>query len=86
MELDVTRVVEEIRADRVHGAGWLARRAVLILGQAISASPASDRAALEEDLRSLLGNLIAAKPAMAPIANMVCRLNSPARIVPGWTQ
>ncbi|TAK36136.1 MAG: hypothetical protein EPO21_04105 [Chloroflexota bacterium] len=76
MELDVTRQVEEIRADRVHGAGWLARRAVLVLGQAVADSPATSQAALEEDLRAVVGHLIAAKPTMAPVANLVCRLGS----------
>jgi ribose 1,5-bisphosphate isomerase len=71
---EISSLIDEIRNDRVHGASQLARQAV----QVLKASAEHSRAeGMEQFLseQSLVGKeLMSARPAMAPVYNIVSRL------------
>jgi eIF-2B alpha/beta/delta-like uncharacterized protein len=67
------RLIGEIRNDRNQGASQLARQAVAVLKYAAEHSPASDAEQFQEEMRGVGEGLMAARPAMAPIFNIVSR-------------
>jgi ribose 1,5-bisphosphate isomerase len=71
---EITRLIDGIRNDKVHGASQLARKAAQVLK---TAAEHSQSASVEQFLaeQSLVGNeLMSARPAMAPVPNIVSRL------------
>ena len=77
MKIDVMsealRRIEEIRADRVHGASYLSRRALEVLKLVIEKGSGTKEDFLE-GLKNVGGRLIKVRPGMAPIANLVAHL------------
>jgi eIF-2B alpha/beta/delta-like uncharacterized protein len=70
----ITSLIDEIRNDRVHGASQLAQQAAQVLKTAAEHSQAKSVAQLLAE-QILAGNeLMSARPAMAPVYNMVSRL------------
>jgi ribose 1,5-bisphosphate isomerase len=65
--------VEELRADRVHGGSWMARRAVEAFLE-VTAEPATSTTALLERLLAAGRELARARPAMGAITHAVGRL------------
>jgi translation initiation factor 2B subunit (eIF-2B alpha/beta/delta family) len=76
MELkpEIAGLVESIRDNRTDGASLLARQAVEAVRQAAVMSRAADGAGLLEELQAVAGALRRARPAMAPVGNIVSRL------------
>jgi len=70
---EVERRIEEIRADRLHGASQLSRQALEVLKLVIEkgSGPKDD---FLEGLKNAGDRLIKARPGMAPIANIVASL------------
>ncbi|UCB42367.1 MAG: translation initiation factor eIF-2B [Dehalococcoidales bacterium] len=73
---DVTRLIDEIRDDRTHGAGELARQAVSVFKAAAEYSQADDTPQFLNELSEVGQALILTRPSMAPIRNTVSRLLS----------
>lgn len=71
---DIARLIGEIRDDRTHGAGELARQAVAVFRTATEGSQADDVARFHEELGEIGRELISARPPMAPIRNIITRL------------
>ncbi len=70
-----TAVVASIRADREHGASWLARAAARALGAAASAERAEGDAARRlMSAQALARDLAQARPSMAAVANTVAHV------------
>lgn len=79
--LDVlTAVLARVRADREHGASWLAREVALALGSAAAATPPDDAASdqgvaqMAGALRRIARELAQARPSMAALATTVARV------------
>jgi len=70
---EVERGIEEIRADRLHGASQLSRQALEVLKLVIEkgSGPKDD---FLEGLKNVGDRLIKVRPSMAPIANIVASL------------
>jgi len=80
---ETQRAVDVIREDRVHGASWLARRALEVAGDAAALSPGASvgevAAAVEEAARWL----VEARPGMAAVRNWLeCLLVRVAELAP----
>jgi eIF-2B alpha/beta/delta-like uncharacterized protein len=73
MSNKVARLVDEIKNDRKQGASQLARQAVAVLKYAAEHSAADDAGQFREELEGVGEALMAARPAMAPIFNIVKR-------------
>jgi eIF-2B alpha/beta/delta-like uncharacterized protein len=71
---EIISLIDEIRNDRVHGASQLARQAANVLRQTAESSQADtvDQFLLEQ--REVGKRLMLARPAMAPVFNIVARL------------
>jgi translation initiation factor 2B subunit (eIF-2B alpha/beta/delta family) len=68
----IARGIERIRADRAHGAAWLARRAAELLARLtvdVSHAESGDRSAQLHQVRAGAVALAAARPSMAALAN-----------------
>ncbi len=65
------------RSDRAHGASELARRALQILEQSTAGMPADAAAELADRLGERVEHLRAARPSMAPVANLLERWAEP---------
>lgn len=65
--------VAEIAADRSHGASELARRALQIVVTAAREETVEDAGAMRNLLHCLADALIAARPSMAPVYNLMAR-------------
>jgi ribose 1,5-bisphosphate isomerase len=74
----VLQRVAVIRDDRINGASFLAREAARVLQDAAARSQAPDTAALLAEQAELAQLLMAARPAMASVYNMVKRLQKTA--------
>ena len=61
--------------DRIHGAAWLSRQSLSVLKLCIQQSQAGSGARLVADLRDAALRLAEARPAMAPVVNLVARLH-----------
>ncbi|MCL0036703.1 hypothetical protein M1M97_01995 [Thermodesulfovibrionales bacterium] len=71
---EIVSLIDEIRNDKIHGASQLARQAVKVLRVAAECSQTeSDKEFLLEQ-REIGNKLMSARPAMAPIFNIVSRL------------
>lgn len=70
---EVERGIEEIRADRLHGASQLSRQALEVLKLVIEKGSDTKDDFLE-GLKNVGNRLIKVRPGMAPIANLVARL------------
>jgi len=74
MDPEITRLIDEVRDDRTHGAGELARQAVHVLEAAAERSRADDVVGFLDELSEVGQVLMSARPSMAPIRNIVNRL------------
>jgi len=71
---EITRLVDEIRNDKTHGASQLARQAVQVLKTAAEYSQAKSVDQFLREQGETGQELMAARPAMAPLFNIVSRL------------
>jgi ribose 1,5-bisphosphate isomerase len=71
---DVARMIDEIRDDRTHGAGELARQAARVLRTVAECSQAEDVHRFLDELNEVGQELMSARPSMAPVHNIVSRL------------
>lgn len=71
---EITRQIDDIRHDSLHGASWLSRRAMTVIGLAIVKSEADTVSLFLEDLKETGRGLVESKPSMASVANCVSRL------------
>ncbi len=68
---ETSRLIEEIKNDRTHGASQLARQAVNVLKVAAQKSRAATSKQFLKEQKEIGWQLMQARPAMAPIANIV---------------
>ncbi|MDP2917454.1 MAG: hypothetical protein Q8O16_05945 [Dehalococcoidia bacterium] len=71
---EILSLIDEIRDDRVHGASELARQAINVLKTAAERSRAGSAGELLLEQRAVGEKLMSARPAMAPLFNIVSRL------------
>jgi len=71
---ETRRAVDVIREDRVHGASWLARRALEVAGDAAALSPGASVGEVAAAVETAARMLIESRPGMAPIRNWLDRL------------
>ena len=71
---EITRLIDEIRSDKIHGASQLARQAVQVLKAAAEHSHAETVEQFLLEVMEIGQELMAARPAMAPVYNIVNRL------------
>jgi eIF-2B alpha/beta/delta-like uncharacterized protein len=69
----IARLTDEIRNDRTHGASQLARQAMAVLKVAAEHSQADSAEHFLKELKGVGEGLMKARPAMAPIFNIVNR-------------
>ena len=67
-------LIGEIRNDKIHGASQLARQAAQVLKAAVEHSQAESTDRFLADQREIGRELMSARPAMAPIFNIINRL------------
>ncbi len=80
---EIISLIDEIKSDRTHGASQLARQAVGVLKLAAEHSQASSADEFLSGLREVGERLMSARPAMAPIFNIVSRfLGAVSRLSP----
>jgi len=82
LDPEVAQLLEEIRHDKVHSASWLSLRAVGALRLAAGKSSARTTADFLDELKAVARELAEARPAMAPIANLVAQWYSEVVQVP----
>jgi len=70
---DLEAEIRRIREDKAHGASWLSRAALDVLRTMAESTPSDDADQLLGSLREAAKRLIAARPSMAPITNVVAR-------------
>jgi len=70
----IISLIDEIRNDKIHGASELARRAVEVLKVATEHSRADNVEQFLLEQRKVGERLMSARPAMAPIFNIITRL------------
>ena len=68
---EIISLIDEIRNDKIHGASQLARQAVGVLKVAAEHSQADSVEQFLLEQREIGDRLMSARPAMAPIFNMV---------------
>jgi translation initiation factor eIF-2B subunit delta len=74
---EIISLIGEIRNDRVHGASELARQAANVLKRAAERSQSESASRFLLELKEAGRELMAARPAMAPVFNIVrCWLNA----------
>jgi len=71
MSPEIASLIDEIKDDKIHGASQLARQAVNVLKVAAERSQADNTKAFLQEQRETGERLMSARPAMAPIFNMV---------------
>ena len=71
---EIISLIEEVRDDKTHGASELARQAVKVLRIAAERSSAGSTEEFLLEQKEIGQRLISARPAMAPIFNIVSRL------------
>jgi len=71
---EIIKLIDEIRNDKVRGASQLARRAVEVMKITAEYSRAESTWFLSQELKEVGERLMSARPAMAPIFNIVSRL------------
>ena len=83
---EIASLIEEIKSDKVHGASQLARQAVGVLKLAAEHSQADSASEFFLELKAVGERLMSARPAMAPIFNIVGRfLGALSRLSPDET-
>lgn len=83
---EITSLVEEIKSDKVHGASQLARQAVGVLKLVAEHSQADSTSEFLLELKAVGERLMSARPAMAPLFNIVGRfLGALSRLSPDET-
>jgi eIF-2B alpha/beta/delta-like uncharacterized protein len=70
---EIISLIEEIRGDKTHGASQLARQAVGVLRFAAEQSQADSAREFLLELKAIGERLMATRPAMAPVFNIVSR-------------
>ncbi len=68
---ETAQAIEAIRRDRVHGAGWIARKAVGVLLQSLQDAPTATPEAFLASVREVGQALAEAQPTMAAVSNSV---------------
>lgn len=74
MNTKVSERINQLKNDRIHGAGWLSRWAISTLKLAISESQAQTVADFAEEMKTVGAELTQARPSMTPIANYTNQL------------
>ena len=74
MNPKVIERIDEIRNDRLHGAGWLSRQAISTLNLAVSESQADTVASFIDEIKIVAAELTEARPSMISIANYIHQL------------
>jgi ribose 1,5-bisphosphate isomerase len=74
LNTEVIEKINELKNDRVQGAGWLARQAISILKLAINESQARTVAEFVEEIQTVAAELTKARPSITPIANYINQL------------
>jgi len=83
---EIINLIEEIKSDKVHGASQLARQAVGVLKLAAEHSQADSASEFLLELKAVGERLMSARPAMAPIFNIIGRfLDALSRLSPDET-
>jgi len=72
---EIISLIDEIGNDKIHGASQLARQAVNVLKSAAEQSLADNTKAFLLEQREIGNKLMSARPAMAPVFNIVSRLH-----------
>lgn len=70
---EVAQLLEEIKQDKEHSASWLSLRAIGALRLAAGKSTAPTTGDFLNDVKAVARELADARPAMAPIANLVAQ-------------
>ena len=73
---EIISLIEEIRNDRIHGASQLARQAAKVLKVAAERSQVDNVEQFLQEQKEVGEKLMSARPAMAPVFNIVSRLLS----------
>ena len=73
MDSEVYQRIRDIKHDSTHGASWLAREAGGVLKRAAESACEMRDQDLLDYLGNIVGELVCARPGMAPIANYVAR-------------
>ena len=73
---EIINLIDEVRDDKTHGASQLARQAVGVLKVAGERSQADSVEQFLQEQKEVGGRLMSARPAMAPLFNIVNRLLS----------
>ncbi len=71
---EIISLIDEVRDDKTHGASQLARQAVGVLKTAAERSQAKNTEEFLIEQKEVGGRLMSARPAMAPVFNIVNRL------------
>ena len=71
---DITKLIDEIKNDRTHGASELARQAANVLKITAGQSKAKSAQKFLAEQKAVGQRLMSVRPAMAPLYNMVGRL------------
>jgi len=71
---EITSLIDGIRNDRVHGASQLARQAAQVLKTLAKQSQTESTNQFLMELREVGDELMSARPAMAPVFNIISRL------------
>jgi len=71
---EIISLIEEIKKDKTHGASQLARQAVEVLKITAERSQADNLNEFQLEQREVGERLMSARPAMAPVFNIVARL------------
>ncbi len=71
---EIVSLIDEIRNDKTHGASQLARQAVSVLRAAAERSQARSIDEFYQEQKEVGQRLMSARPAMAPVFNIVARL------------
>lgn len=74
ISLEITSLIDEIRNDKIHGASQLARQAAKVLRCAAERSRADSVEQFLLEQREVGERLMSARPAMAPVFNIIARL------------
>jgi translation initiation factor 2B subunit (eIF-2B alpha/beta/delta family) len=71
MNPKVVQKIDQLKNDRIHGAGWTSREAISILGLAINESEARNTSEMLKEIKTIAAEISRAKPNMVSISNYV---------------
>ena len=69
MNKAILHQIEEIKTDKIHGAGWLSRRAMKVLANVASQSAATSKNGLLHELKQVISLLKTSRPDMVSVFN-----------------